>query len=169
MQRSISIYKKRQSRARFLRAVQGTRESGAHSRTVSVLNRQRRSQCRTTYSVRYIIQASPQSVPKHSGEGVFAPGSPLLADGPTTNPYRQPGQTRHFIRSANFLNQETARAVQLTLVRLMSFHKIIGTMKMGMPMYDATKSDEDQLPFKKTGNPATKVMMVEPINPTQAA
>lgn len=46
---------------------------------------------------------------------------------------------------------------------------MIGTMKMGMPMYDATKSDDDQLPFKKTGNPATRTMMVEPMNPTQAA
>lgn len=36
-------------------------------------------------------------------------------------------------------------------------------------MYEATKSDVFQLPFKKTGKPATRVMMVEPMKPTQAA
>ena len=36
-------------------------------------------------------------------------------------------------------------------------------------MYDAIKLDVFQLPFKKTGKPATRVIMVAPMKPTQAA
>ena len=60
-------------------------------------------------------------------------------------------------------------AARWNCVRCHNFHPMMGTMKMGMPMYDATKSEVLQLPFKKTGKPATKVMMVEPMKPTQAA
>ena len=45
----------------------------------------------------------------------------------------------------------------------------MGTMKMGIPMYDATKFDVFQLPFKNTGKPATKVIIIEPMKPTHAA
>ena len=58
---------------------------------------------------------------------------------------------------------------RLTLVRLTSFHTMIGTMKIGMPIYDAKNVDVSQLPFKKTGKPAMSTMMVEPTNPTHAA
>lgn len=46
---------------------------------------------------------------------------------------------------------------------------MIGTMKIGMPMYEATKSEVDQLPFRKTEKPATKVMTAEPMQPNHAA
>lgn len=42
-------------------------------------------------------------------------------------------------------------------------------MKIGMPMYEATKSDVLQLPLRKTGKPAISVMMVDPMKPTHAA
>lgn len=42
-------------------------------------------------------------------------------------------------------------------------------MKMGMPMYEATKFDVLQLPLRKTGKPAIRVMMVDPMKPTHAA
>jgi hypothetical protein len=54
-------------------------------------------------------------------------------------------------------------------VRYTSFHTTIGTIKIGMPMYDAMKSDVDQFPLRKTGNPTTSVMMADPMNPTHAA
>lgn len=57
----------------------------------------------------------------------------------------------------------------LTLVRCQIFQAIIGTMKIGIPTYEATKSDELQLPLRKTGKPAISVMIVEPIKPTHAA
>jgi hypothetical protein len=46
---------------------------------------------------------------------------------------------------------------------------MIGIMKIGIPIYEATKSEVFQLPLRKTGNPATSVMMVDPMNPTHAA
>lgn len=45
----------------------------------------------------------------------------------------------------------------------------MGTIKIGMPMYAAIKSEVDQFPWRKTGNPVTKVMMTEPMKPTHAA
>lgn len=46
---------------------------------------------------------------------------------------------------------------------------MMGTMKMGMPIYDETKSEVDQFPARKTENPATKTMIVDPMKPNQAA
>jgi hypothetical protein len=45
---------------------------------------------------------------------------------------------------------------------------MMGTIKMGMPTYDAIKSAVLQLPFRNTGNPQTRVMMVAPMNPYHA-
>ena len=53
-------------------------------------------------------------------------------------------------------------------MRLKTFQRIIGTMKIGMPTYEAKKFDVDQLPLRKTGKPATRVMMVDPTKPTHA-
>lgn len=50
-----------------------------------------------------------------------------------------------------------------------SFQPMIGTMKIGMPIYDAMKSDVFQLPSRNTGNPVINVIMVDPIKPTHAA
>lgn len=36
-------------------------------------------------------------------------------------------------------------------------------------MYEAKNVDVSQFPFKKTGNPATSTIIVEPMNPTHAA
>lgn len=55
-----------------------------------------------------------------------------------------------------------------TFVFFTSFQIMIGMMKMGMPMYDAMKSAVLQLPLRNTGNPATRVMIVAPMNPYQA-
>ena len=55
-----------------------------------------------------------------------------------------------------------------TFVRYHSFQQIMGTMKMGIPTYDATKSDVDQFPLRKTGNPAISVMIVDKIKPIHA-
>lgn len=41
-------------------------------------------------------------------------------------------------------------------------------MKIGIPMYVDTKSAADQFPLRKTGKPATNVMMVEPTRPYHA-
>jgi len=56
----------------------------------------------------------------------------------------------------------------LTLVLCTSFQMTIGTMKSGIPMYDAMKSPVFQLPFKKTGKPVIKVMIVDPMKPYHA-
>lgn len=56
----------------------------------------------------------------------------------------------------------------LTFVRLKTFQRIIGTIKIGMPTYEAKKSEVDQLPLRNTGKPATRVMIVEPMKPTHA-
>lgn len=58
---------------------------------------------------------------------------------------------------------------ELTLVLCHNFQPKIGTMKSGIPIYDATKSDAFQLPLRNTGKPATSVMMVDPMKPTHAA
>lgn len=58
--------------------------------------------------------------------------------------------------------------VGLTLLFLKIFQRMIGTMKIGMPTYEAKKSEVDQFPLRKTGNPATRVIMVDPMNPTHA-
>ena len=54
------------------------------------------------------------------------------------------------------------------MVLCQSFHPRIGTIKIGIPIYDATKWDEFQFPFRNTGNPATIVIIVDPTNPNQA-
>jgi type II secretory pathway component PulF len=58
---------------------------------------------------------------------------------------------------------------RLTLVLLTSFQTMMGTMKMGMPMYEAMKLLADQFPFRKTEKPVTSVMMDEPAKPNHAA
>ena len=45
---------------------------------------------------------------------------------------------------------------------------MIGTMKSGIPIYEAMKSPVLQFPFRKTGKPVIKVMMVDPMKPYHA-
>ena len=56
----------------------------------------------------------------------------------------------------------------LTCVLCHSFQTMIGTMKSGIPIYEAMKSPVFQFPFKNTGNPVIKVMIVDPMNPYHA-
>lgn len=56
----------------------------------------------------------------------------------------------------------------LTFERLRTFHMMIGTMKIGIPIYDATKLEEFQFPFKNTEKPVMSVMSDVPTNPYQA-
>lgn len=56
----------------------------------------------------------------------------------------------------------------LTFVRCQSFHPMIGTMKIGIPIYAATNPDADQLPLRKTWKPVTRVMGLAPMKPYHA-
>lgn len=56
----------------------------------------------------------------------------------------------------------------LTFVLCTNFQMMMGTTKIGMPIYEAMKSPVLQLPFKKTGNPVMNVIIVAPTNPYHA-
>lgn len=57
----------------------------------------------------------------------------------------------------------------LTLLLCRNFHARMGRTKMGIPIYAAIKSDDDQRPLRNTGNPVIIIMIIEPMRPTHAA
>lgn len=101
--------------------------------------------------MRGIRRHGPERVSTLSGSGLRlqTPRFPPLEVDQTKGPSPRHGQTGGVAISNISTNINVITQLN-TLVRYKTFHTMIGTINMGIPMYAATKVDADQFPLRKT-------------------